>query len=155
MTIWCKSVGFISAILLASTDVCLRVSALVYVFGDFAHLFSLSGVEKPVNGSSNGNHFLFFFFSIFGDLGLMSVRWRGLDWSEPWVRYVRYHVLPPTRLPVLLWLMTWTCDCFENEEKERKWWHTCMWIYDSIINVKRKLEDYCKIIYIRSSYLFV
>lgn len=40
------------------------------VFGGFKHLFSLSGVEKPVKGSGNGNNFL---FSIFGDLGLMSV----------------------------------------------------------------------------------
>lgn len=65
--------------------------------------FSLSGVEKPVSGNGNGNHFL---FSIFGDLGLMSVRWGVLDWSELWVRYVRYHVLPPPCLSVSFWLMT-------------------------------------------------
>lgn len=81
---------------------CQRVCTCA-VFGGFEHLFSLSGVEKPVSGSGNGNHFL---FSIFGDLGLMSVHWGGIDWSEPCVRYVRYHVLSPPRLPVSFWLMT-------------------------------------------------
>ncbi len=59
---------FYSAISLASTDVCLRVLARVYVcvFGGFEHLFSLSGVEKPVSGSGNGNHFVFFYFWWFG-----------------------------------------------------------------------------------------
>lgn len=76
LTFWCKSVRFISAILLASTDVCSRVSPCVCVFGSFKLLFSLSGVENAVSGSGNGNHFL---FSIFGDLGLMSARCGGLN----------------------------------------------------------------------------